>query len=69
MHEVDEAKILQLARTQPSSEIGTGSSVEENAIAIVKVLGYLALTIEQAPAYIREELKDLFKFRTRYGTQ
>ena len=69
VHEPDEAKDLLLRRAQLSNEIGTGSNVEEEAIAIVKVLGYLALAIEQAAAYIREELKDIFKFRTIYDTQ
>ena len=69
VHEPDEAKDLLLRRTQMFNEIGNGSKVEEEAKAIVKVLGYLALAIEQAAAYIREELKDIFKFCTIYATQ
>ena len=69
VHEPDEAKDLLLRRSQMYNEIGSGSKVEEEAKAIVKVLGYLALAIEQAAAYIREELKDIFKFCTIYATQ
>ena len=69
VHEPDEAKDLLLRRTQMLDEIGTGSKVEHEAKAIVKVLGYLALAIEQAAAYIREDLKDIFKFCAIYAAQ
>ena len=69
VHEPNEAKELLLRRTQLFDEIGSGSKVEEEALAIAETLGFLALAIEQAAAYIREELKDVFKFRLLYTTQ
>jgi NB-ARC domain len=67
VHELDEAKELLLQRIQLSNEIRSKSEVEEEATAIVESLGCLALAIEQAAAYIREELKDIFKFRAIYA--
>jgi len=45
-----------------------GETPEANAVAaeIVKELGYLPLAIEQAAAYIREALRDIFKFLPSY---
>jgi hypothetical protein len=51
------------------SNIGpAGETPEAKAAAaeIVEELGYLALAIEQAAAYIRETLRDLFKFLPSY---
>ena len=69
VHELDEAKELLLQRIQLSNEIRSKSEVEEEAIAIVESLGCLALAIEQAAAYIREELRDIFKFRAIYAAR
>ena len=69
VHSPDEAKELLLRRIQLFDEIGLRPEVEEEATAIVKTLGCLALAIEQAASYIREELKDIFKFRSIYAAQ
>ena len=70
VHEPDEAKELLLQRAHLSTEIGSGSVKEKEAFEIVKSLGFLALAIEQAAAYIREELaKDIFQFRPIYSAQ
>jgi len=69
VHELDEAKELLLRRTELSNEIRLNSEVEEEAMAIAKCLGCLALAIEQAAAYIREELRDIFKFRAIYAAR
>ena len=42
--------------------------IKPEALKIVKELGFLALAIEQAAAYIRESLKDIFKFLPVYST-
>jgi hypothetical protein len=63
--EVEDATNLLLSR----SNIGpAGETPEAKAVAaeIVEELGYLALAIEQAAAYIRETLRDLFKFLPSY---
>jgi tetratricopeptide (TPR) repeat protein len=44
------------------------ADAEAEARLIVAELGYLALAIEQAAAYIREEAKDIHKFLHRYRT-
>ena len=50
--------------------LGNMLAVEEEAQIIVKSLGFLALAIEQAAAYVRNELvKDIFKFRSTYAVQ
>ena len=41
--------------------------INSEALKIVKELGFLALAIEQAAAYIRESLKDIFKFLAVYS--
>jgi len=57
---------LLLLRSSLRTEI-VDPKVEAEAIEIVKDLGRLPLAIEQAAAYIRECLKDLFKFRAIYA--
>ena len=70
IHEPDEAKEMLLQRSQLGHEIGTGSAVEDEARLIVRTLGFLALAVEQAAAYVRVELaKDIFKFRSTYAVQ
>ena len=69
VHEPDEAKELLLRRAQLFNGLETRQEVEEEAKKIVETLGYLALAIEQAAAYIREELKDIFKFCYIYAAQ
>ena len=70
IHEPEEAKEMLLQRAQLRDEIGTGSAVEEEARLIVRSLGFLALAVEQAAAYVRVELaKDIFKFRSTYAVQ
>lgn len=65
VYEVSEAVELLITR----SKIRTvGERERAEATTIVKELGYLALAIEQAAAYIREEIKDLFKFLSIYQT-
>jgi tetratricopeptide (TPR) repeat protein len=61
--EVSEAMELLLMRSQLRT-VGENEIIE--ATAIVEELGYLALAIEQAAAYIREEAKDIRKFLPRY---
>lgn len=41
--------------------------IHSEAIKIVEELGFLPLAIEQAAAYIRESLKDIFKFLPVYS--
>ena len=60
----EEAKELLLLRTDLADS--TCDRVESEAIKIVTELGCLALAIEQAAAYIRERLKDIFKFLAVY---
>jgi tetratricopeptide (TPR) repeat protein len=70
VHEPEEAKDLLLQRSQLRGEIGTGSAAEEEARVIVRSVGYLALAVEQAAAYVRTELaKDIFKFGSIYAAQ
>ena len=67
VHEPHEATELILRRAQLFNEIGTRSAIEVEALEIVRSLGFLALAIEQAAAYIREELaRDIFMFRPIY---
>ena len=40
--------------------------INSEAVQIVEELGFLPLAIEQAAAYIRESLKDIFKFLPVY---
>ena len=51
------------------ADLDDNNDVEINseALKIVKELGFLALAIEQAAAYIRESLKDIFKFIAVYS--
>jgi tetratricopeptide (TPR) repeat protein len=66
--DVDDAKDLLLLRSNLRIDnIPFGQDVENEAIQVVKTLGFLALAIEQAAAYIREQLKDIFKFMTVYS--
>jgi hypothetical protein len=72
VHEPEEAKELLLQCSQLRGEIVTGSAAEEEARVIVRSVGYLALAIEQAAAYVRSELaKDIFQIRfdLRCGTE
>ena len=48
-------------------EDNSTEEIKLEAIKIVKELGYLALAIEQVAAYIRESLKDVFKFLSVYS--
>jgi hypothetical protein len=59
---VEDAVTLLLTR---SKVLFTAESRAE-ALKIVQELGYLALAIEQAAAYIREASKDIFKFLNSY---
>ena len=61
VHEPEEAKDLLLRRAQLFTDLETTQEVDEEARKIVEILGCLALAIEQAAAYIREELKDIFE--------
>jgi len=69
VHKPEEAKELLLRRAQLFTDFETTQEVDEEARKIVETLGYLALAIEQAAAYIREELKDIFAFRSIYSVQ
>ena len=70
VHEPHEATELMLRRAQLFNKIGPRSAIEAEALEIVRSLGFLALAIEQAAAYIREELaKDIFMFRPIYSDQ
>lgn len=48
------------------SKVAHTADSKAEAAKIVEELGYLALAIEQAAAYIREASKDIFKFLTSY---
>lgn len=70
VHDPEEGKNLLLLRSQLPNEIGTGSRAENEALEITRSMGFLALAIEQAAAYIREELAhDIFRFRYVYESQ
>jgi hypothetical protein len=43
------------------------AKIRSEAVRIVSELGFLALAIEQAAAFIRESLKGIFKFVTVYS--
>ena len=60
--DVDEAKELLLTR----SNVSPKPRAQAEAVVIVRELGCLPLAIEQAAAYIRETLKDIFKYLTSY---
>lgn len=60
--DVDEATELLLTR----SDVNPKPQAQAEAIVIVRELGCLPLAIEQAAAYIRETLKDIFKYLTSY---
>jgi len=62
---VEDATKLLLLRSKLGAA-GETPETEAEADKIVKELGYLALAIEQAAAYIRETLRDLFKFLPSY---
>jgi NB-ARC domain len=68
--DVSEAKALLLRRSnlQINNIPLNQDDVENEAIRIVTTLGFLALAIEQAAAYIREQLKDIFKFMNVYSS-
>jgi tetratricopeptide (TPR) repeat protein len=62
---LDDAKELLLVRANlPCRNDSTVSEAEE----IVRELGYLALAIEQASAYIRETSRNIFRFLPSYRT-
>ena len=63
--EVDDAMKLLLVRSKLGAA-GETPEAKAEAAEIVKELGYLALAIEQAAAYIREASRDLFKFLPNY---
>ncbi|HMD13902.1 MAG TPA: hypothetical protein VKI62_04705, partial [Bacteroidota bacterium] len=63
--EVDDASKLLLVRSKLGAA-GETPEAKAEAAEIVKELGYLALAIEQAAAYIREASRDLFKFLPSY---
>jgi hypothetical protein len=66
--DVDDTKDLLLLRSNLRIDnIPLSHDIENEAIHIVTTLGFLALAIEQAAAYIREQLKDIFKFMTVYS--
>ena len=44
----------------------SNKEIRSEAVKIVKELGFLALAIEQAAAYIRESVKDIFRFLPVY---
>jgi len=70
IYDPEEGKELLLRRAQLADEMGTGSATEVEALEIVRSLGFLALAIEQAAAYIREELgNDIFKFQSIYSVR
>jgi tetratricopeptide (TPR) repeat protein len=62
--EKHEAKDLLLLR---ANIIDDNEMIQSEALNIVMELGLLALAIEQAAAYIREQLKDIFKFMVVYS--
>jgi tetratricopeptide (TPR) repeat protein len=65
--EVKDAKELLLLRSNLcDDDIVLSQEINNEAIRIVTTLGFLALAIEQAAAYIREQLKDIFKFMAVY---
>jgi tetratricopeptide (TPR) repeat protein len=67
--DVHDAKALLLLRSNLQIDnIPRKQDIENEAIQIVEMLGFLALAIEQAAAYIREELKDIFKFMNVYSS-
>lgn len=67
--DVSDAKTLLLRRSNLQIEsIHPNQAVENEAIRIVETLGCLALAIEQAAAYIREVLKDIFGFMNLYSS-
>ena len=61
--DLDDASDLLLTR----SKIDVTAKVREEAMKIVKLLGYLPLAIEQAAAYIREISRNIFNFIKRYS--
>lgn len=67
VHEPDEAKQLLLQRAHLTQLAISNQKIDPEAAEIVKSLGFLALAIDQAASYIREGLKDIFKFRPIYA--
>ena len=63
--EPKDAQRLLLIRSQYSPK-AEPEKIEAEAAEIVNRLGYLALAIEQAAAYIRETSKDIFRFLPSY---
>lgn len=61
----NDAERLLLIRSKYSSKADP-EKIQAEAAEIVNKLGYLALAIEQAAAYIRETSKDIFKFLPSY---
>jgi hypothetical protein len=64
---VDDAADLLLLRTNLAVD---NNGLRSEALKIVTELGFLALAVEQAAAYIREYLKDIFnlwKYTQRTG--
>ncbi len=62
--EDDAADLLLLRTNLPVDD----NEFRSEALKVVTELGFLALAVEQAAAYIREYLKDIFKFMEVYST-
>jgi NB-ARC domain len=66
---VNDAKDLLLLRSNLyDDDVVLTQEIDNEAIWIVMTLGFLALAIEQAAAYIREQLKDIFKYMNVYSS-
>jgi hypothetical protein len=63
---LDNQEAIELLLLRSNTAQNDESGVHQEALIIVNRLGCLALAIEQAAAFIREYLKDIFKFMAIY---
>ncbi len=64
---LDEQKAIDLLLLRAELD-ASDDSIWSEASLVVNELGFLPLALEQAASYIREQLKDIFAFRTVYSS-